>query len=111
MKIAVRGGHCPKVTGASALINELTEQLKQLITEAEINFPIEGSGELKKSEVLKQIYELLPNWMKTFVSYGMLSWLIEKTLVTCKKLWAENENIGLYIEQEKKTPLIYQTFL
>lgn len=83
----------------------LTEQLKQLITEAEINFPIEGSGELKKSEVLKQIYELLPNWMKTFVSYGMLSWLIEKTLVTCKKLWAENENIRLYIEQEKKKVL------
>lgn len=27
-KIAVRGGHCPKVTGASALINELTEDRK-----------------------------------------------------------------------------------
>ena len=25
MKISVRGGHCPKVTGASALIDELTE--------------------------------------------------------------------------------------
>ena len=28
MKIAVRGGHCPKVTGASALLNELTEDRK-----------------------------------------------------------------------------------
>ncbi|MBX9136736.1 MULTISPECIES: N-acetylmuramoyl-L-alanine amidase [unclassified Clostridium] len=28
MKIAVRGGHCPKVTGASALIDELTEDRK-----------------------------------------------------------------------------------
>ena len=28
MRIAVRGGHCPKVTGASALINELTEDRK-----------------------------------------------------------------------------------
>ena len=28
MKIAVRGGHCPKATGASALINELTEDRK-----------------------------------------------------------------------------------
>ena len=28
MKIAVRGGHCPKVTGASALINELIEDRK-----------------------------------------------------------------------------------
>ena len=28
MKIAVRGGHVPKVTGASALINELTEDRK-----------------------------------------------------------------------------------
>ena len=28
MKIAVRGGHCPKVAGASALINELKEDRK-----------------------------------------------------------------------------------
>ena len=28
IKIAVRGGHCPKVTGASALLNELTEDRK-----------------------------------------------------------------------------------
>ena len=28
MKIAVRGGHCPKAPGASALINELTEDRK-----------------------------------------------------------------------------------
>ena len=28
MKIAIRGGHCPKATGASALINELTEDRK-----------------------------------------------------------------------------------
>ena len=28
MKISIRGGHCPKVTGASALINELTEDRK-----------------------------------------------------------------------------------
>lgn len=80
----------------------LKEQLKQLITEAEIKFPMENSGELKKSEVLRQIYELLPSWMKTFVSYGMLSWVIEKTLILCKKMWEENENIGSYIEEEKK---------
>lgn len=28
MKIVVRGGHCPKVTGESALIDELTEYRK-----------------------------------------------------------------------------------
>ena len=28
MKIAIRGGHCPKITGASALLNELTEDRK-----------------------------------------------------------------------------------
>ena len=28
MKIAVRGGHCPNINGASALINELTEDRK-----------------------------------------------------------------------------------
>ena len=28
MKIAVRGGHCPKSTGASGIISELTEDRK-----------------------------------------------------------------------------------
>lgn len=28
MKISIRGGHCPKITGASALLNELTEDRK-----------------------------------------------------------------------------------
>ena len=79
----------------------LREQLKQLITEAEIKFPMESSGELKKSEVLKEIYELLPNWMKTFVSYGMLSWLIEHTLKICKDLWNNNSSIAEYIKGEK----------
>ena len=28
MKIAVRGGHCPKATGAKGIIDELTEDRK-----------------------------------------------------------------------------------
>ena len=28
MKIAVRGGHCPKVTGAKGILDELTEDRK-----------------------------------------------------------------------------------
>lgn len=83
----------------------LREQLKQLITEAEIKFPMESSGELKKSEVLKEVYELLPSWMKTFVSYGMLSWLIEHTLKICKELWNSNSSIAEYIEGEKNKVL------
>ena len=36
MKIAVRGGHCPKITGASALINELKED--RLVKNAVIKY-------------------------------------------------------------------------
>ena len=28
MKIAIRGGHCPKATGAKGIIDELTEDRK-----------------------------------------------------------------------------------
>ena len=28
MKIAIRGGHCPKATGAKGIIDELTEERK-----------------------------------------------------------------------------------
>ena len=36
MKIAVRGGHCPKITGASALIDELKED--RLVKNAVIKY-------------------------------------------------------------------------
>ena len=36
--------------------------------------------------------------MKTFVTYSMLSWMIEKSLVVAKELWGNNEEIGKYID-------------
>lgn len=80
----------------------LKNTLIQLVTEAEIKFPIKESGELKKSFVLNEIYKILPGWMKTFVTYSMLSWMIEKALVVAKELWGNNEEIGKYIDEMKK---------
>ena len=40
--------------------------------------------------------------MKTFVTYSMLSWMIEKALVVAKALWGNNEEIGKYIDEMKK---------
>ena len=80
----------------------LKNTLIQLVTEAEIKFPFKESGELKKSFVLNEIYKILPGWMKTFVTYSMLSWMIEKSLVVAKELWGNNEEIGKYIDEMKK---------
>lgn len=44
MKIAVRGGHCPKVTGASALLDELTEDRK--VKDSVIKYLRELGGEV-----------------------------------------------------------------
>ena len=85
----------------------LKNTLIQLVTEAEIKFPFKESGELKKSFVLNEIYKILPGWMKTFVTYSMLSWMIEKSLVVAKELWGNNEEIGKYIDEMKKI-LMYE---
>ena len=85
----------------------LKNTLIQLVTEAEIKFPIKESGELKKSFVLNEIYKILPGWMKTFGTYSMLSWMIEKSLVVEKELWGNNEEIGKYIDEMKKI-LMYE---
>ena len=80
----------------------LKNTLIQLVTEAEIRFPVKDSGELKKSFVLNEIYKVLPNWMKTFVTYSMLSWMIEKALIVAKDLWGSNEELGKYIDAMKE---------
>ena len=80
----------------------LRDQLIQLITKAEIDYPIDGSGELKKSQVLLELYNLLPSWMKTFVTRGMLSWIIEKSLILAKEIWKKNPIIEQYITQKKQ---------
>ena len=85
----------------------LKNTLIQLVTQAEIKFPFKESGELKKSFVLNEIYKILPGWMKTFVTYSMLSWMIEKSLVVAKELWGNNEEIGKYIDEMKKI-LMYE---
>lgn len=85
----------------------LKNTLIQLVTEAEIRFPVKDSGELKKSFVLNEIYKVLPNWMKTFVTYSMLSWMIEKALIVAKDLWGSNEELGKYIDAMKEI-LLYE---
>lgn len=85
----------------------LKNTLIQLVTEAEIRFPVKDSGELKKSFVLNEIYKVLPNWMKTFVTYSMLSWMIEKALIIAKDLWGSNEELGKYIDAMKEI-LLYE---
>lgn len=85
----------------------LKNTLIQLVTEAEIRFPVKDSGELKKSFVLNEIYKVLPNWMKTFVTYSMLSWMIEKALIVAKDLWGNNEELGKYIDAMKEI-LLYE---
>ena len=85
----------------------LKNTLIQLVTEAEIRFPVKDSGELKKSFVLNEIYKVLPNWMKTFVTYSMLSWIIEKALIVAKDLWGSNEELGKYINAMKEI-LLYE---
>ena len=75
MKIAVRGGHCPKVPGARGIIDELTEDAEfkyfdewssmsalTMIAMVEDNYNVILSGQdIKESETLGELFELVKN--------------------------------------------------
>lgn len=68
-----------------------------LVTDAEINFG-GGTGPIKKSWVISQLYSMIPEEFKKFVSQEQLSNIVEMALTEAKKLWEENSDIHRLLE-------------
>ena len=71
-------------------LNMLRELILSLVVGAEIDYG-GGTGEIKKAEVMKQVYELLPSLSKLVISENEISNLIESAKSEMDKLASENE--------------------
>ena len=71
-------------------LNMLRELILSLVVGAEIDYG-SGTGEIKKAEVTKKVYKLLPSLSKLVISENDISNLIESAKSEMDKLASENE--------------------
>lgn len=71
------------------------KMLYALVTEAEKQYG-SGTGELKLSSVIAQIYEKAPAAVKVIPVSTLQSW-VEEALEAAKEKWAKNSNVATYI--------------
>lgn len=76
------------------------KMLYSLVTEAEKQYG-GGTGELKLSSVVAQIYEKAPAAAKIIPVATLEKW-IEEALTTAKEKWAKNSNIATYITPDSE---------
>jgi len=74
----------------------LADILLSLVTKAEKDFG-DGTGPLKKAEVVDEIYQRIPAVLKILFTKENLSKMIEDALAKAKELWAKNNNLQEYI--------------
>lgn len=71
------------------------KMLYSLVTEAEKQYG-GGTGELKLSSVISQLYQKAPAAVKVIPVETLEKW-VEEALATAKEKWAKNANIATYI--------------
>lgn len=71
------------------------KMLYSLVTEAEKQYG-SGTGELKLSSVIAQIYEKAPAAAKVIPVSTLQKW-VEDALTAAKEKWAKNANVATYI--------------
>ena len=77
----------------------LRELILSLVVGAEIDFG-SGTGEIKKSEVMKQVYELLPSLSKLVISESEISEMIEKAKIEMDSMIKKNEAAAKLVNKQ-----------
>ena len=75
-----------------------------LVTDAEIEFG-GGTGQLKRSYVIAELYKLIPDEYKKYITEENLDAIINKALDEAEKLWADNPHVKTLVYGE---PSIYR---
>ena len=74
------------------LLKNLVSIALVLVTDAEIKFG-GGTGQLKRSYVIDELYKRIPDEYKKFVTEENLDAIINKALEEAEKLWSENSKV------------------
>lgn len=81
-----------KLAYIARLLQNLVPIALVLVTDAEIEFG-GGTGPIKRSYVIAELYKLIPDEYKKYITEQNLDDIINKALEEAEKLWAENTNI------------------
>lgn len=76
------------------------KMLYALVTEAEKNYGA-GTGELKLSSVVSQVYEKAPT-IASIIPVGTLENWVNEALEKAKEKWAANKNVATYITPDSQ---------
>ena len=82
-------------------IKLLRELVLSLVVGAEVDFG-GGTGEIKKSEVMKKVYELLPSMSKYLISESTVSELIENAKNELDELTEKKAEVKQLVTKESE---------
>ena len=94
-----------KIAYVTRLLTNLVPIALVLVTDAEIQFG-GGTGKLKRSYVIDELYKRIPDDYKKFITEENLDSIINKALDEAEKLWSENPSVKQYVKQFTQNPKI-----
>lgn len=81
-----------RVAYITRLLTNLVPIALVLVTDAEISFG-EGTGKLKRSYVIDELYKRIPDDYKQYITEDNLDTIINRALEEAEKLWNSNPNV------------------
>ena len=96
-----------RVAYITRLLQNLIPLALTLVTDAEIKFG-GGTGPLKRSYVIDELYKRIPDDYKVYITVDNLDTILNEVLETAEKLWSENVKVGRMVYKSTSKPLVYE---
>lgn len=92
-----------KIAYVKRLLENLIPVALVLVTDAEIKWG-GGTGELKRADVIDQLYARIPDEFKKYITEENLDAVLEAALEAAKKLWGDNPNVKQVMLNARSLP-------
>ena len=89
-----------RVAYITRLLQNLAPIALVLVTDAEIEFG-GGTGQLKRSYVLDELYKRIPDDYKKYITEANLDTILNKALEEAEKLWNDNLKVNKIVYGER----------
>ena len=92
-----------KMAYITRLLTNLVPIALTLVTDAEIKYG-GGTGELKRSYVIDELYKRIPDEYKKYITEDNLDAIIQNALDKAEELWAKNQDINRIVYNGSTQP-------
>ena len=92
-----------KMAYITRLLTNLVPIALTLVTDAEIKYG-GGTGELKRSYVIDELYKRIPDEYKKYITEDNLDVIIQNALDKAEELWAKNQDINRIVYNGSTQP-------